>query len=124
MKNVEALAWIFREDLSRLHVVAVVGHMLDVRIGIDGFDGFIREQQAADHAVALGVDLSGLDRIVPDQEPAGRIAGTDLLPQSLFNVGSDHEAIKLHVFFLLARPLELQRAFTMKASYDKASRLS
>ena len=104
MKNVEAFALIFSRIFPGSMSSPSSDHMLDLRLGIDGFDGFVREQQAADHAVALGVDLSRLDRIVPDQEAAGSIAGTDLLPQSLFNVGPDHEAIKLHLLFLLARP--------------------
>ena len=79
-----------------------------MRIGIDGFDRLVRQQQTADHAVALGVNLSGLDGVAPDQEAAGRIAGTDLVSQRLFDVGSDHEAVELHVFFLLARAPELQ----------------
>jgi len=39
------------------------------------------QQQAADDTAALGVDLSGLHRIVADQKSAGRVSGPDLVAQ-------------------------------------------
>jgi hypothetical protein len=85
------------QDLSRPHLLAVLHHLLDARIRIDGANGLVREQQAADDAAALGVDLPGLDRVLADQKSAGRITRTDLVPERLLDIGPYHEAIELHV---------------------------
>ena len=86
------------QDGPRLHQVAVGDRCLDLGVRIDHADGFVGQQNAAHHPGALGVDLPGLNRIVPDQKPARGVAGADLFAEPHLDQRSDHETVELHSF--------------------------
>ena len=81
--------------------------MLDLGTIIEHADGFVGEQQPTHDAIILGVDLTGLHRVVIEhQKAAGCIAGGKFLSQTGFDERTDHESIELHWHDLSCEALE------------------
>src|SRR5262249_52552973 len=91
------LGFDLEQDLARPNVLTVFHHVLDAGVGIDGADGLVCQQETADYAAALNIDLRSLHRVLTHKKTTSGVARTDLVAQRLLDIWPDHESIELHV---------------------------